>query len=106
MIRHVVMWKLKEKAEGAGKEKNAEKMKLILEGLKTNIEEIKNVEVGINIAKEDENQEQAYDVVLISDFETDLDYTMYTRNPHHKKAIEFINSVIEERRFVDYHMDV
>lgn len=106
MIRHVVMWKLKEKAEGASKKKNAEKMKLILEGLKTNIDEIKSVEVGINITEEDEEVGSAYDVVLISDFETELDYTMYTRNTHHKKAIDFINSVIEERHFVDYKMDM
>lgn len=104
MIRHVVMWKLKDQAEGAGKEKNAEKMKLILEGLKTNIEEIKNVEVGINI-NADESDSMAYDVVLISDFETELDFTMYTRNAHHKKAVEFIESVIEERYFVDYRVD-
>lgn len=106
MIRHVVMWKLKEEAEGASKEKNAEKMKLILEGLKVNIDEIKSVEVGINITDEDEEAGTAYDVVLISDFETELDYTMYTRNAHHKKAIDFINSVIEERHFVDYNMDI
>lgn len=105
MIRHVVMWKLKDEAEGASKEKNAEKMKLILEGLKVNIDEIKNVEVGINITGEDEEAGSAYDVVLISDFETELDYTMYTRNAHHKKAVSFINSVIEERHFVDYKMD-
>lgn len=106
MIRHVVMWKLKDKAEGASKEKNAEKMKLILEGLKVNIDEIKSVEVGINITEDDEEAGSAFDVVLISDFETELDYTMYTRNSHHKKAIEFINSVIEERHFVDYKMDI
>ena len=105
MIRHVVMWKLKDEAEGATKEKNAEKMKLILEGLKINIEEIKNVEVGINITDDDDEMGSAYDVVLISDFETELDYTMYTRNDHHKKAIKFINSVVEERRFVDYKVD-
>lgn len=105
MIRHVVMWKLKDEAEGASKSKNAEKMKLILEGLKTNIEEIKNVEVGINITEEDDEPGEAFDVVLISDFETELDYTMYTRNAHHKKAITFINSVIEERYFVDYKVD-
>jgi hypothetical protein len=103
MIRHVVMWKLKDEAEGASKEKNAEKMKLILEGLKTSIEEIKNVEVGININGE---EDQAFDVVLISDFETDLDYTMYTRNPQHKKAANFIESVVEERFFVDYKVDI
>lgn len=106
MIRHVVMWKLKDEAEGASKEKNAEKMKFILEGLKVNIEEIKSVEVGINITAEDEEAGTAYDVVLISDFETELDYTMYTRNAHHKKALDFINSVIEERHFVDYEMDM
>ncbi|MDZ7714653.1 MAG: Dabb family protein [Balneolaceae bacterium] len=105
MIRHVVMWKLKDEAEGATKEKNAEKMKLILEGLKINIDEIKNVEVGINITEDDEEMGSAYDVVLISDFETELDYTMYTRNEHHKKAIKFINSVVEERYFVDYKVD-
>lgn len=107
MIRHVVMWKLKEEAEGASKKKNAEKMKLILEGLKTNIDEIKNVEVGINITADEEDDEpgSAFDVVLISDFQTELDYTMYTRNVHHKKATDFINSVIEERYFVDYKMD-
>jgi hypothetical protein len=96
------MWKLKDEAQGASKEKNAEKMKLILEGLKINIEEIKNVEVGININSDDGS---AYDVVLISDFETELDYTMYTRNIHHRKAVDFINSVIESRYFVDYKVD-
>lgn len=107
MIRHVVMWKLKEEAEGASRQKNAEKMKLILEGLKTTIDEIKNVEVGINITKDEDDDEpgSAYDVVLISDFESELDYTMYTRNPHHKKAVDFINSVIEDRYFVDYKVD-
>ena len=106
MIRHVVMWKLKDEAEGSSKDKNAEKMKLILEGLKINIDEIKNVEVGINISEDDEESGSNFDVVLISDFESELDYTMYTRNEHHKKAIKFIDSVIEERYFVDYKMDV
>lgn len=105
MIRHVVMWKLKDEAEGATREKNAEKMKLILEGLKVNIDEIKNVEVGINISDDDDEAGSPFDVVLISDFETELDYTMYTRDENHKKAVKFINSVIEERHFVDYKVD-
>lgn len=103
MIRHIVMWKLKDQAEGSSREKNAEKLKLILEGLKTNIEEIKNVEVGIQI---NEEHEDALDVVLICDFETDLDFQMYTRNPHHKKAVKFIDSVIDQRFYVDYKVDI
>lgn len=103
MIRHIVMWKLKEEASGATKEKNAEKLKLILEGLRTNIDEIKAVEVGIQI---NPDNDEAYDVVLICDFENELDFQMYTRNPHHKKAIRFIESVTEKRRFVDYLVDL
>jgi hypothetical protein len=97
------MWKLKDQAEGATKEKNAEKLKLILEGLRTNIDEIKSVEVGIQI---NPDEEDSLDVVLISDFETELDFQMYTRNAHHKKAIDFIDTVAEERYYVDYKVDL
>lgn len=103
MIRHIVMWKLKDKAQGATKEKNAEKLKLILEGLRTNIDEIKAVEVGIQI---NQDHKDSLDVVLICDFANDLDFKMYTRNPHHKKAVDFINSVAEKRYFVDYKVDL
>lgn len=103
MIRHIVMWKLKNKAAGATKEKNAEKLKLILEGLRTTIDEIKAVEVGIQINPDDDD---AYDVVLTSDFETELDFKMYTRHPSHKKAEDFIEKVVEDRIYVDYNVDL
>lgn len=103
MIRHIVMWKLKDGAEGASKEKNAQKLKLILEGLRTNIDEISAVEVGIQINSEGD---EALDVVLICDFETELDFQMYTRNAHHQKAISFIETVAEERFYVDYIVDM
>lgn len=104
MIRHIVMWKLKEKAEGATLKKNAAKLKLILEGLRINIEEIKDVEVGIQITEN--GGKEACDVVLICDFLTELDFKMYTRNPHHIKAISFIETVAEKRYFVDYKVDL
>ncbi len=104
MIRHIVMWKLKEQAAGATLKKNAEKLKLILEGLRVNIDEIKDVEVGIQISKD--GGEESCDVVLICDFLTELDFQMYTRNPHHKKAIDFIETVAEKRYFVDYKVDL
>lgn len=103
MIRHIVMWKLKDGAEGASKEKNAQKLKLILEGLRTNIDEISAVEVGIQINSEGD---EALDVVLICDFETELDFQMYTRNAHHQKAISFIETVADERFYVDYIVDM
>lgn len=97
------MWKLKEEAAGASKEKNAQKLKLILEGLRSNIDEIKAVEVGIQTNPDDS---EALDVVLICDFETELDFQMYTRNPHHQKAVSFIEEVADKRYFVDYKVDL
>jgi len=36
MVKHVVMWKLKDFAEGAAKKENALKIKASLEGLQSN----------------------------------------------------------------------
>lgn len=103
MIRHIVMWNLKEEAEGSSKEDNAQKMKLMLEGLKTSIEQLKRVEVGINIKEDDDD---ANDVVLIADFESDVDLTIYDRDPNHQRAKEFIQSVAKSRNFVDYEVEL
>ena len=60
MIKHIVMWKLKDEAEGNSKAENAKIIKNSLEDLKGKINEIVNIEVGIDVNK----SEQAYDVVL------------------------------------------
>jgi hypothetical protein len=64
MFKHIVVWKLKEFAEGASKEENARKMKVLLEGLKGKIRAIKSLEVGINI----NGYPDSYDVILYSEF--------------------------------------
>jgi len=66
MIKHIVMWKLKDFAAGSNKNENAVKIKTELEMLKSKIPEIKKLEVGININE----SETAYDIVLYSEFET------------------------------------
>ena len=48
MVKHIVMWKLKEEAEGKTKKENAEIIKSSLESLKNKISEIVEIEVGIN----------------------------------------------------------
>src|SRR5690625_7896363 len=89
MIRHIVMWKLKDNAEGADKQKNAEKLKMILEGLPTTIKESKAVEVGSQINPDDPD---ALDVVLIRDFETELGFKIYTRHALHQRAVRIIHN--------------
>jgi hypothetical protein len=98
MIKHIVMWKLKQNAEGNGKEKNAELIKEKLEALAGKVPQIKKIEVGISYRHEKEDM----DVVLISEFETKKDLEEYQKHPIHNIAAEFISKVRMERYCVDF----
>jgi hypothetical protein len=100
MIKHIVMWRLKDFANGAGKEENAKKLKSYLETLKGKINEIKHIEAGININRSD----AAFDVVLYSEFDTLSDLEVYQKHPEHLKIVSFVNEVRLERRVVDYEV--
>lgn len=94
------MWKLKGEAEGRTKEENAKVMKAILEDLKSKIDVIQHLEVGINFTKSD----AAFDVALYSEFKSREDLEKYINHPEHKRVVEFINKVREERYIVDYEI--
>ncbi|MCR1934008.1 Dabb family protein [Clostridium tepidum] len=100
MIKHIVMWKLKEVAEGKSKLENANTIKMKLENLQQKIKEAKLIEVGINI----NDSKQAYDVVLYSEFENLEDLNLYQNHPEHLKVGEFINKVKEDRIVADYEV--
>jgi Stress responsive A/B Barrel Domain len=98
MIKHIVMWKLKEVAECGDRIQNARKMKHDLEALKSKIPEIKHIEVGLNSLPSD----GSYDVVLYSEFENEKDLETYQKHPEHLTVAEFIGTVRERRAVVDY----
>lgn len=100
MIKHIVMWKLKEEAEGKTKAENALELKKRLEALKAEIVEIKEIEVGLNICDSD----QAYDVVLNSVFEDEASLERYQKHPKHLAVGSFIGKIREERVVVDYQL--
>ncbi len=98
MVKHIVMWKLKDFAEGANKIENADKMKLLLESLKEKISEIVSIEVGINFNPFD----SAYDVVLYSEFKSEADLEAYQKYPEHLKVSDFVMKIRKQRVMVDY----
>lgn len=100
MIKHIVMWRLKEFANNSTKEENAYNLKNYLESLKDKILEIKSIEVGININK----SEASADVALYSEFESLEDLVKYQNHPEHKKIVSFVNEIRDERRVVDYEI--
>ena len=98
MLRHIVMWKLKDFAEGCDKKQNAQKIKNMLESLKGKIPQISHIEVGINVKDTD----MSFDAVLISEFENYQKLEEYKIHPEHVKISNFVAKVKENRAVVDY----
>jgi hypothetical protein len=98
VIRHIVMWKLKESAEGASRAENAAKLKEKLEGCRNIVPGILHLEVGLA----GEGLESSYDVVLVSDFADKAALDAYQVHPTHEALKAFVGAVREARQCVDY----
>ena len=100
MIRHVVMWKLKNHAEGHSRPENAARMAVMLESLPARIPEIKGLQVGFDVVR----GEGSYDVVLVADFDDLEALGRYQRHPDHVKVAEFVTKVRDSRAAVDFEI--
>ena len=100
MIRHIVMWKLADFAEGAVKSENALKLKSRLDALQEKIPGVMNLEVGINI-----NKSEIFDVVLSAEFENMDALVVYQSHPAHKEVVEFVKKIRINRAAVDYEIN-
>ncbi len=99
MIRHVVIWKFKEKADGYDKNTNLERVKGELEALPTRMPGIiQNIEVGINDLDNGTN----YDLILIVDFDDYKALDAFLKHPEHLKVADLVMKVRETRVAVDY----
>ncbi len=93
MIKHIVFFKLKDTSD--------EHKKFVQEkimSMQGNIPELKHIEVGINFT----NEERAYDLSLISDFETKEDLQSYAINPLHVEVVKYLKSQNTITKVVDY----
>jgi hypothetical protein len=98
MIKHLVLWKLKETAEGKTRQENPRELKAALENLKGKVAEIHALEVGLNFNPAD----TACDLSLYSEFKTREDLEKYQKHPEHLKVVELVKKVTQERRLSDY----
>ena len=97
MLKHIVMWKLKELAEGADKPTNVRRMKRLLEscaGLPGIVE--------FEVALAQPGLEATYDVVLYSVFRDKASLDAYQDHPTHAAIKPFIGAVRFERQCMDY----
>lgn len=94
MLKHIVMWKLKEQNKDEISSQIQEKLK----ALPAVIPEIIDFEVGVDI----NGSERAFDLVLYSTFKDEADLQTYQVHPQHQEVAKFIGSVVEAGKVVDY----
>lgn len=100
-VKHIVLFRLKDFADGCSKSENVKKIKRMLDELPIKIDVIKYYEVGINI----NDSHRAVDISIISSFETIDDLNVYQEHPAHKQAVEYIIKVCSESWVSDYIID-
>ena len=98
MLKHIVMWRFVDGAEGKTKEEHALWMKEHLEALVGVIPQIRTLEVGINCCP----SETSYDAVLISTFDSKEAMEQYKVHPAHVAVAEYCKKVRESRVDIDY----
>lgn len=101
MIKHIVMWKLRETAEGNDRAHNALLAKAKLEALAGRIPGLLKIEVGINFCEED----AAADIVLYSEFTDRAALDAYQVHPEHEAVKTFVMAIKSARHMVDYEVE-
>jgi hypothetical protein len=100
MLKHIVMWKLKEEAEGADRAANAKRMKELLDACAGIVPGILRFEVALA----QPGLEATYDVVLYSEFADRAALDAYQEHPQHVALKPFIGAVREARQCMDYEI--
>lgn len=100
MIKHIVIWRLKETTNGSTKQVNAQLIKEKLEGLQGKILGMLKIEVGIDYSL----TENSGDIALYSEFVSKEALANYQNHPEHKAIMPFVLEARKERYVVDYEV--
>ncbi len=95
MVKHIVMFKLREK--------NETNMKKIIDALKSlegNIDVLRSVEIGVDITE----SERSYDIVLTTEFDDREGLNAYGPHPNHLPVVDIIRPLCSASVVVDYEI--
>jgi hypothetical protein len=91
------MFKFKEE----NKKANIIQARQMLENLMGAVPSLRSIDVGVNFAKED----RAMDLSIITSFESKESLDAYAVHPEHLKVVDFIKTVVEYSKVVDYERE-
>lgn len=100
MVRHIVMFKLKEFASPAEKQAKLDEIKTKLEALIDKIDVLRSIEVKFNC-----NPVETWDLILITELYSLADVNTYANHPEHVAVAKgIIGPVKADRACVDYEL--
>ncbi|MFW9623290.1 Dabb family protein [Bacteroides graminisolvens] len=97
MVKHIVLFKLKEELPATEKQAVMNQFKEAIEALPAKISVIRKIEVGLNV-----NPAEAWDIALYSEFDSLEDVKTYAVHPDHVAAGKLLSDVKLNRACVDY----
>lgn len=99
MVKHIVLFKLKEEAPAERKLEVMHAFKQAIEALPAKIPFVRKVEVGLNV-----NPGESWHIALYSEFDSLEDVKAYAAHPDHVAAAALLSDVKESRACVDYEI--
>ncbi len=99
MVKHIVLFKLKDDVSADTKLAAMHAFKDAIEALPAKIPFIRKIEVGLNI-----NPAETWSIALYSEFDTLDDVKRYAIHPDHVAAGKLLAEVRESRACVDYEL--
>lgn len=97
MVKHIVLFKLKENLSQEEKWKVMNDFKAAIEALPAKIDFIRHICVGLNA-----NPAEKWDICLDSEFDSLSDVNAYAVHPDHVAAAGLLKEVKADRACVDY----
>ena len=99
MVKHIVLFKLKDEAPAEARLAAMNAFKAAIEALPVKIPFIRSIEVGLNI-----NPAETWSIALYSEFDSLDDVRRYAVHPDHVAAGKLLAEVRESRACVDYEL--
>ncbi len=100
MIRHIVFWKFADDGDGRTKAGNMDRVESALLALRDAIPELRAIEVG----RDFNGSPAAFEMALVTDFDTREDLAAYQVHPEHEKVKTLVGAVTTDRAVVDYEV--
>ena len=98
MFVHIVLWKLKDKADGRSKAENARLIKERIEEVSNMVDGLQRLHVGLGSGATPDTA----DIGLYMEFASRAAFDEYYQHPAHQALVAFIKEVRDSRSVIDY----